>query len=539
MTPPSDSPVPSSLLRPPKTLVDRWRRLHGEWSAALRAITRAAETSGTDDPQAGLLRVDERLLRVVWHDQLLKADHLVAASGKRVEVIEPGRWNNARGPDFLSGRFRIAGEIVEGDVELHIDSRDWRGHGHHQDFEYNGVVLHVCLRAGDDRPYDEHQNAARLERLVLEPVLDPDLETLRRTINLDDYPYARPEDRGLCHTLFLQQPEDRVRAFFETAGRLRLEEKIARFAAQRVHASLPQLAYQSLMVSQGYKSSKTLYFLLSKRAPVAELLDHAGDLPPADRADQMLAILLNVAQLTGPPPTPDLLDPDEESRAFRDRLNELWRPTRAYFADRLIPPTKRWMAGIRPPAFPARRLAAVALLLARASKGEAPLIDRLCSQLRAAADSEFEGKPFKVLLDNLLLPLLVDEAAHYFARHYTLGGKEAKPMALLGEPAARTVLFNALLPLAVLRAREDRDTALERRAWLVLQRFPALPDNSVTDFMKQRLLADSPLEKALFRTELMQQGLYRVFGDCCAQNERTCADCTFLRPPFVPAMIDA
>lgn len=503
-------------------------------------MTRAAEAPAPDDPNAGLLRIDERLLRAVWHDQLIKGDHLVTASGKRVEVIEPGRWNNGRGPDFLSGRFRIAGEIVEGDVELHINSPDWRGHGHHQDFEYNTVVLHVCLRAGDDRPYDEHQNGARLERVVLEPILDPDLDTLRRTINLDDYPYARPEDRGICHSLFLQQPEDKIRAFFETAGRLRIEEKIARFAAQRVHASVPQLAYQSLMVSQGYKSSKTLYFLLSKRAPVAELMDHAGDLAAADRADQMLAILLHVAQLTGPPPTPDMLDAeaDAESRAFRDRLNTLWRSTRVYFGDRLIPPTKRWMAGMRPPSFPGRRLAAVALLLARTNKNEAPLIDRLASQIRAAGDGEFEGKPFKALVDNLLLNLMVDEPAHYFARHYTLGGKEAKPLALLGEPAARTVLFNALLPLAVLRAREDGEAALERRCWLVLQRFPALPENSVTEFMKQRLLGDSPLEKALFRTELMAQGLYRVFGDCCAQNERTCADCTFLRPPFQPALME-
>jgi hypothetical protein len=212
------------------------------------------------------------------------------------------------------------------------------------------VVLHATLRAGDDRPYDEKQNGERLERLILEPVLEPDLDTIRATINLGDYPYGRPDDLGLCHDEFLRLPEVQTSEFFKAAGRARIEQKVARFAAQRATADFAQVLYQALMTGQGFKSSKTLYFLLSKRCPIGELADHAQDVPEGERADFYLATLLHVGRLM--PEQQDLAEADEEHLAFRARLEGHWRRVRPYFSDRLIPPTKRWYAGMRPAGFP-------------------------------------------------------------------------------------------------------------------------------------------------------------------------------------------
>ena len=35
--------------------------------------------------------------------------------------------------------------LVRGDVEIHLNQRDWEGHGHSDDPNYNGVVLHAML----------------------------------------------------------------------------------------------------------------------------------------------------------------------------------------------------------------------------------------------------------------------------------------------------------------------------------------------------------------------------------------------------------
>jgi hypothetical protein len=108
-----------------------------------------------------------------------------------------------------------------------------------------------------------------------------------------------------------------------------------------------------------------------------------------------------------------------------------------------------------------------------------------------------------------------------------VGGKKQKPQALLGEPSAMNLLFNVFLPMLLLKARESDDLNLEVAVWGALHAFPALEANSVSRFMQRRLLGEGA-EKGLFGREVFQQALYKVFSDCCAQNEKTCNDCTFI-----------
>ena len=279
-------------------------------------------------------------------------------------------------------------------------------------------------------------------------------------------------------------------------------------------------------------ANKTLYFLLSKRAPLREMMDYAQDVAPHQRPDLYLSILLNVAQLI--PPDADLLpETDPETAALRERLGRHWRLVRGYYADRLLPPTKRWYAGMRPPGFPGRRLAAMSILLGRLADPDAPLFEVFANRLERLP-LDLDAKGWKAFFAEWTEQLTVDAPDHYFATHFTIGGKPAKPQALLGEPAAKSNFFNVLLPLAVLKARVERRRDLEKRAWMAIQTYPALTANSVTKFMKKRLFAESGRDQAFFRTELMQQALFKVFQDCCAHNERTCEDCTFLCPPYRP-----
>lgn len=507
----------------PEEIAQQWRFWHRRLSECMAARCRVGESAAAQEK----VTLDERLVQAIWSDQMLRTDVLATASGKAVEVIEPGRWNTSRGPDFLDARIRLAGEIISGDIEIHTDSADWHRHGHHQDYEYNGVMLHVALRTHDDRPYEEKQNGERLERLVLEHFVEPDLETIRATINLSDYPYGRPAHLGLCHEEFLRLADEDLHDFFIAAGRARIEDKVARFAAQRNTAPFLQVLHQAVLTSLGFKSSKTLYFLLSKRAPVEELQDHAADLPPADHADFYLAAFLHVARLT--PEQPDLLaEADGATQEFIARLEAMWRRVRPYFSDRLIPPTKRWYAGMRPAGFPTRRLSAAALLLERLTRREDNVYRALRDTIRNTDVAKLPPKLRAKLWKQLAQLISVEAPEHYFATHFTFGGKQGKPQALLGEPAARSLLFNVLLPMFVVEAREKKDRQLERRAWDALQLFPILEKNSVTRFMETRLFGETGQGKGLLVREVFQQALLKVFNDCCAQNERTCEDCTFL-----------
>jgi hypothetical protein len=163
---------------------------------------------------------------------------------------------------------------------------------------------------------------------------------------------------------------------------------------------------------------------------------------------------------------------------------------------------------------------------------EAPLFDEFTAILRQMDFEKCTAIEQRKFYANATALLEVEGAGHYFQTHFSLGGKQAKPQALLGEPTARSVLFNTLLPLAILEARQRGDLKLEGQAWTALERFPSLGPNSVTSFMKSRLFGDGGMDKGLLRTELRQQALYKIFHDCCAMNDQTCGDCTFLKPPF-------
>jgi hypothetical protein len=92
-------------------------------------------------------RVDsERALATLWERAAALREGLKTQDGERYWVSYPGRPNARLGPDYLDAKLITeAGEVVTGDVKLHLNAPDWDGHGHHSDPNYNGVVLHVVL----------------------------------------------------------------------------------------------------------------------------------------------------------------------------------------------------------------------------------------------------------------------------------------------------------------------------------------------------------------------------------------------------------
>jgi len=505
-----------------KRLRDRWDRERDSFGELLNNELSVKENSEEFSPRS----IEERFVQCIWLEQLIKTDGLVTASNKAVEIIEPGRWNHGRGPDFQNARIKIAGQELAGDIEIHTESSGWKNHKHDTDFEYNRVILHVCLCASDDRPYETKQNNQRLERLVLENQLEPDFDSIRKTLNPDDYPFAKSVEYGVCHKQFINLEPKKLHQFFVTAGKNRIEDKIERFRQQLMSSSLDQVIYQAIMISSGYKGNKPLYFLLSKRVPVAELFDYFQDCKSSqERIDLTVSLLINTASLY--PVDQEL---ENENQEFASRLNRVWSSYRNYFSDRIMPPTKRWYAGMRPPGFPMRRFTAVAYLLERFYQEK--LFDKIVHMIDLEAPIEGTDKDWKKFFKQLLEKLTVIDPDHFFARHYTLHGKEISPQALLGEPAAKVMLFNVIFPLVILHARSEKNKQLEDKVWSALNVFPNLPDNSITKMMVRRLFADSGFDKSLKKREITKQALYKIFEDCCNWNEQTCETCTFFRSPL-------
>jgi hypothetical protein len=69
--------------------------------------------------------------------------NLVADTGAKIEVVKPGNYNTGAGPDFFNAQLRVDGTLWAGNVEIHINSSDWRRHQHHSDPAYENCILHV------------------------------------------------------------------------------------------------------------------------------------------------------------------------------------------------------------------------------------------------------------------------------------------------------------------------------------------------------------------------------------------------------------
>lgn len=477
---------------------------------------------------AGERKIPERLVQAIWYEKLLQPQGLKTVSGKPLEIHGPGRWNESAGPDFIGADLSINGRRARGDVEVHVRSGDWARHGHSRDYAYNNVILHVFLSHDDERSHEELHNGQRCEGFAMEPVLFPDLETIRQTLAPEDYPYNTEAGLGRCHEYLIQEEEQVIRQFLASGGRERMESKVRRLMRQAEGSNLSQLLYQALMTSMGFKGNKTLFFLLSKRAPVEELLGCSRHLDFEERVECVQAILLHVAGLT-PRTGADQDALSTETLEYLNRLNRHWSEVSGYFADRLIPPTRRWHGGVRPVNFPERRLAGIARFVVRHSRGQDLFTPFLEKVLLMLPDSN-AVKAFNKCLKQVEQLFVVEEPADFWSRRYSFASKQAPvPMSLIGDSRARSTVFNSMLPMMILYARQKRDGTLEQKLWAWFEVFPSLESNNIIRFMCYRLFGNDARGSSLIHNEMMQQGLFQVFHSCCNNNERDCTQCLFLK----------
>lgn len=89
--------------------------------------------------------------------------------GRPARVVFPGVPGDGTGPDYRGAIVDIEGDLVRGDVELHLRHTGWFAHGHDRDPAYGGVALHVV--AVNDLPLAAtvHASGRRIPLLVLTP----------------------------------------------------------------------------------------------------------------------------------------------------------------------------------------------------------------------------------------------------------------------------------------------------------------------------------------------------------------------------------
>lgn len=125
----------------------------------------------------GAFSFPEKLLQKIWLRGDFERAAAVTADGRRVRIVQPGKWNLLGGPDFRGARLRFdGGAEITGDVEVHLRAGDWDAHAHARDAAYDGVVLHVVLFPPERGQLTRGAGGRTIPILALLPLLHHDLE---------------------------------------------------------------------------------------------------------------------------------------------------------------------------------------------------------------------------------------------------------------------------------------------------------------------------------------------------------------------------
>ncbi|MEE9259196.1 MAG: DUF2851 family protein [Nitrospinaceae bacterium] len=480
------------------------------------------------------VRVPEKTIRCIWNDQLFKTKKLRTTDGEELEIVFPGYWNFGPGPDFKSATITVDGKIMEGDVELHVYSTDWKAHGHSANPEYGNVILHVFMWKGRGAAAESKKEkskkpayipGAQIHELELKNYLTKGILELTEELDFESYPILNQFNCGLCHNPLSRLSEEKLIHLLNAAGDARIYRKMDRFHDRIIANGYEQTFYEGIAEALGYPSNKQPFQALADNLPLSVLRE---SIPPKSRKSEKVltvqALLFGAAGLIDfTSMNASLLSADDE-KYFR-KIQKLWDKHR-----HRIPPSplrKRiWQfGGIRPANYPYRRIAGLAHLIV------GHLADGMFSDYVKVFQSlvkQWGNKGYTVKTASRHFDFFCVEAQDYWSRHYAPGGKElARPQQLIGPDRSREITINIVLPIALIYARASRSVEMESALNLLYQSGKGKTDNKLIRFMKHYIFGNKKEMLKILSSEKQVQGLMQVYQDFCTQNDNNCLRCQF------------
>lgn len=394
----------------------------------------------------------EKSMQQAWSERLFDQQKLATVEGRPVRLIESGLWNYNQGPDFLHGRIAVDGMEMHGDIELHLDSRDWFRHGHHMDKIYDGVVLHVVM---DKSPCTVFRSdGSKVPTMSLAGRV-PEKLGLRAEKRASASPSIP------CESAAKRYPEEKVKELLESEGKFRVQEKVrkAREALDAAGQDWEEAVWRELMAVLGGPVNAGAFRELATTLPFRVVRKYARS------RDSMYALLFGIGGLIG-----------GEDERIRDEWNYL--AMKHFLGVQHVPLRKHRM---RPVSFPGVRLGQASALL----------------------------ESFPVLTDLLGMQGFhrLKEASLTACDHGELVGLPEKAGKALGADLKASLAINVLLPFGALfgEAHGKQDACKVMVEWL-----KSLPpeDNKLTrKFIPAGWKAASALES---------QGMIRLDRDGCS-----------------------
>lgn len=446
--------------------------------------------------------VSEHVVQCIWYDQIALRVPLRSTNGQALRVLSPGWWNHSEGPDFRGAQIEFDGVLITGDVEIHLKHAAWQQHGHHVDSRYNDVMLLAVLESESPSVPPCTASGRPIPVVLLRGALEEDIGSIAERLTVEDYPYRADGVAGLCSSLMQTQGRGFADNLISLAGEWRMLSK-ARLLRERMDRVGPEQAlYEAFVAACGYSSFKSQFRTIAQQFHY----DRACQLGRQD------PFLLETALFHLSGLLPEALPAGTDDVRHYERLHAL-RKEKLPGLGTL--PLAWQRLGTRPNNYPERRLAGIALFLARTAA--AGLLATL---------TDIWNETMTPLKRRQAFEALFPKPMGFWATRCSWTGKVMdRPCALLGKQRIRSIIGNVFVPAALAVAHRTDDRRLEERVLEFYGRLPGEADNKVLNVMFPRVLGHKPGLKVTFR---LQQGLLQLHQDWCVANP-SCHECSVLQ----------
>ncbi len=381
----------------------------------------------------------EEFLHYIWQYRLYSPD-LFLQTGEQLEVLHPGIHNTDSGPDFFTAKIRIGETIWAGNIEVHIQSSDWKRHNHQFDPSYDNVILHVVWR--DDIPVYRSDGGA-IPTLVLDGLYNEN--------SWKNYLRFMASQQWIpCGNLISTVDPFIRNAWFDRV----LVERLERKALQVEHILLltnnnwAQTFYRLLARNMGFKLNNQAFEMLAQSLPFQFLAKHSNDL------FQLEAMIFGQAGLLQADFVDDYpLKLKNEYKFLQQKFDlapidsHLWRFMR-----------------LHPGNFPTLRLAQFASIIHHSNA----IISGLFNSNNVTAYRKLFGA----------------EASEYWNTHYTFDKISASRKKSLGQSSIDLLIINLVAPILVAYGRRRSDPEMTEKPIELLMQLKGEENSIIHEWAK-------------------------------------------------------
>ena len=431
------------------------------------------------------------MVTAAWQNLRNKGVKLQTESGQSLQVIYPGKSNDAPGSDFQNAVIKINRHILKGNIEIHVNSSDWHHHEHHLNPAYNNVVLHVALR--HDYPGDiKLQNGDVLQTIAIDRYLKNDVAT----------PLS---NQVVCAGVGASSP-DKLLEILDRAGVTRFYEKAARFTQYLQYQEAGQCLYCGIMTALGYARNQAPFRELAERVPLTALASLGQNESEVEKSlIRRQALLLGTAGFL-PSQRPECEYSPFEDYVYVNKLEMFWDSMQLIN----VMENNAWQSfRVRPANSSLRRIVGMCLLLCRyQAKGLLPGLLELVRDVPTEKSSH-------LLEDGLMV---ADDG--YWASRFDFGkGYPGLSKWLIGQSRAADIVINVLLPFIHAWGGQNKQLELSAKALALYRACPPVETNTVERHMKTQF----GIKSAHVISARRQQGLLHLYKKWCTQGR--CQEC--------------